>query len=57
MIEYRVKWEIDIEADNDLEAARIALDIQRDSGSDATIFEVTKENSDKAQILDAGWDL
>ena len=42
MSEYRVKWEIDIEADSPEEAARIALMIQRDQESEALFFEVKK---------------
>ena len=36
----RVIWEIDIEADSDLEAAQKALQIQRDPSSIALSFEV-----------------
>jgi len=52
MPEYLVTWEIDIEADSPEEAAKRALLIQRDQGSEATIFNVTEENSDKTQIID-----
>jgi len=41
MSAYRVIWEIDVEADSPVEAAREALDIQRDVDSTATFFEVT----------------
>jgi hypothetical protein len=37
---YRVVWEIDIDADTPREAAKKALAIQRDFGSDATYFDV-----------------
>ena len=40
MTEYRVTWEIDIEADTPLEAAEEALTIQRDPESTATFFKV-----------------
>lgn len=40
MTNYLVRWEIDIEADSPVEAAREALRIQRDVGSEATVFEV-----------------
>ena len=40
MTTYRVVWEIDIDADTPEEAARIALDIQRDPESLATVFRV-----------------
>jgi hypothetical protein len=36
----RVRWEIDIEARTPREAARKALDIQRDPASIATVFDV-----------------
>lgn len=39
-MEYRVKWEIDIDADSPQEAARAALKIQRDPSSIATVFDV-----------------
>lgn len=35
---YRVIWEIDIDADDPREAAEIALEIQRDPNSTATVF-------------------
>ena len=37
---YRVVWEIDIDADTPLEAAKEAISIQRDTGSTATYFYV-----------------
>jgi hypothetical protein len=40
---YRVVWEIDIEADSPREAAAEALRIQRDPQSIATVFEVMPE--------------
>ncbi len=40
---YRVRWEIDVDAPNVKEAARKALEIQRDENSQATFFEVTDE--------------
>ena len=40
MAAYRVIWEIDIEADTPLHAARQAADIQRDPQSIAVVFEV-----------------
>lgn len=39
--EYRVVWEIDIDADSPEEAAQKALHIQRNPGSIATVFETT----------------
>jgi len=41
MTTYKVRWEIDIDADNVIEAAEKALAIQRDPNSTATVFEVT----------------
>jgi len=38
--EYRVRWEIERDADSPTEAARKALDIQRDPSSTATVFHV-----------------
>ena len=43
-MEYRVIWEIDIEADSPTKAAQKALEIQRDPQSIATVFTV-KEKS------------
>jgi hypothetical protein len=40
MMEYRVTWEIDVDAESPEEAARIAQEIQRDSDSWATVFTV-----------------
>ena len=40
MREYRVRWEIDIEADTPEEAAALALAIQRKPDSIATVFDV-----------------
>jgi hypothetical protein len=40
MKEYRVTWEIDIDADSPEEAAQKALDIQRNPESMATVFDV-----------------
>ena len=37
---YNLKWEIDIEAETPEEAVQRALEIQRDSQSIATVFEV-----------------
>jgi len=40
MPEYRVKWEIDVEAVSPIAAARLALKMQRDQESVATVFGV-----------------
>lgn len=44
MNEYRVKWEIDIEAESEEDAAKIAFDIQNEPEHIATIFEVLQHN-------------
>jgi hypothetical protein len=50
MPEYRVTWEIDIEAATPEEAARKALTIQRDANSRATVFNVTDEDGEMEDI-------
>lgn len=50
---YLVTWEIDIDAETPLEAARIALEIQRDKDSTATVFDVTNHHdSDDRTCVD-----
>ena len=49
-MEYHVMWEIDIKADSPEEAARIALDIQRNPESAATVFTVTDEEDEMMKI-------
>jgi hypothetical protein len=47
MAEYTVVWKIDIEANSPREAAELALKIQRDKKSTATVFDVAEfEGSD-----------
>lgn len=41
MSEFRVLWEIDLTAATPRDAARLAREIQLDSGSSATVFTVT----------------
>ena len=41
---FKVIWEIDLDADSPVEAARLALAIQRDPYSIATHFEVFSED-------------
>lgn len=43
MPEYRVKWEIDIEADSPREAAEKALAIHRNPDSIATVFDIKED--------------
>lgn len=47
---YRVEWAIDIGADTPEEAARLALAIQRNPGSTATVFTVTDEEGEMEDI-------
>ena len=49
-MKYHVMWEIDIKADSQEEAARIALDIQRNPESAATVFTVTDEEDEMMKI-------
>ena len=46
MTEYRVIWEIDIDADTPTEAALAARAIQQDANSIATVFDVTPRCAD-----------
>ena len=46
MSDFLVRWEINIEADSPREAAENALEIQRDSSSIATVFNVCGLPSD-----------
>jgi len=39
-VEYHITWKIEVEAESFEEAAQIALHIQRDRNSIATLFEV-----------------
>ena len=43
---YRVVWVMDIDADTAESAARIALNVQRDPQSTATVFEVDGKDID-----------
>lgn len=43
--EYRVVWQIDITARDHKEAAELALGIQRDQGSLATVFDVYEQGA------------
>lgn len=49
---YRVIWTIDFDADTAEDAAEIALDIQRDSLSDATVFEVINQDTGEKITID-----
>jgi hypothetical protein len=50
MTSYRVTWEIDIEADTPVEAAKIALSYQRDPESTSTVFEVFESDADSGPV-------
>jgi hypothetical protein len=54
MAEYRVKWQINLEADDPNDAARKALSIQRDPASIATVFDVYSPRSRKVATVDLG---
>lgn len=47
---YYVTWEINIEADNAIEAAQKALEIQRLPGGTATVFTVQADNLPPVEI-------
>ena len=47
---YRVKWEIDLNADSPEEAALEALRVQRDISSIASVFTVTDEAGNETTI-------
>lgn len=51
---YTVTWVINIESDNEHEAARKALEIQQDINSIATVFTVINDCSNQAFIIDLG---
>ena len=46
----RVRWEIDVEADNPTEAAQKAQAIQRKPDSTATVFDVTDEKGQTVRV-------
>ena len=50
MPEYRVHWEIDIEAESPIDAAEQALTIHRSPESIATVFDVTDEGGHTERI-------
>lgn len=56
MTEYTVSWEIDLDAESPLEAAREALAIHRDPESLATVFRVGDQHLDatSGEILPSG---
>ena len=50
MTSYSVNWEIDIEAESPVEAARQALKIHRDQNSTATVFDVFDEDGNHTRV-------
>ena len=52
MTEFRVTWEMDIEADSPREAAEKALEIQRDAASIATVFTATRASDGQVNHID-----
>lgn len=50
MQSYRVVWEIDLDAETPIDAARLALEIQRDPNSLATEFSVLDAQHNQVQI-------
>ncbi|MBE0558607.1 MAG: hypothetical protein IH628_15380 [Proteobacteria bacterium] len=49
-MEYKVVWEIDLNAESPEDAARQALEIQRDPESIATCFIVTDEKGNRHDV-------
>lgn len=49
-MQYKVVWEIDLDAASFEDAARQALEVQRDQASIATCFTVTNENGIRHDI-------
>lgn len=43
---YRVEWAIDIDADDPVDAAKRAREIQMDPASSATVFDVIEHDGD-----------
>lgn len=50
MSEFYVKWEIDIDADTAEEAARKALEIQRNAESECTVFSVVGPYGERSML-------
>jgi hypothetical protein len=50
MSDYRVVWEIELEAESAREAAEMALNIQRDPESIATVYAVFDEEGGRTAI-------
>lgn len=52
MATYKVRWEIDLEADSLIGAAQRAQEIQRNPESIASFFEVKRSNSKHWKLVD-----
>lgn len=52
VVQFRVSWKIDIEAESAEDAARAALAIQREPDSIATVFEVKAEGDARPVAVD-----
>lgn len=50
MPEYLVRWEINMDADTEREAAELALDVQRDRTSIATCFDVFRQDGTSEMV-------
>ena len=50
MTAYSVNWKIDIEAESPVEAAKQALEIQRDPATLATVFEIYDEDGNHTSV-------
>ena len=50
MAEYHVSWEIELDAESALDAARGALEMQRDPESTATVFTVRLSNGPSTEV-------
>jgi hypothetical protein len=51
-VDYFVSWEIEVEADNPIEAAKLARAAQTEPNTRATVFDVFSENSEDAIRVD-----
>lgn len=52
MPEYYIEWRIELDADNPTEAARRALEIQRNPESIATVFHVSEADNGEEEVID-----
>ena len=51
-MDYFVTWEIEVKADNPVEAAKLARAVQTQPNSRATVFQVFGEDADDAIRID-----